>query len=169
MIRKAIEFATVYLDISVYTSKCPETSEPAMNIDVLQTATGGLAGTTEKRRLDWTMQKHTDYIFGNVSGWSRLVGGLRDQEGNTRPNFEVQTKVDDERVADFLKAKILPDGTQSGGLLVEAHNVDDRQTAGGNWVHTFEHNESSGWTAEQVSVSNMTWPHTSIEAKHVID
>lgn len=101
VICKAIGFATVYLDISVYTCKCPKTSESAMNIDVLQTATGGLAGTTEKRRLDWTMQNHTDYIFGNVSRWSRLIGGLRDQERNTRPNFEVQTKVDDERVADF--------------------------------------------------------------------
>ncbi|KAL6715773.1 hypothetical protein ACLMJK_006734 [Lecanora helva] len=43
------------------------------HIDIKQTATGGISGTTENRTLDWTYRDHKDGIFGAVRGRSRWV------------------------------------------------------------------------------------------------
>ncbi|KAJ5894651.1 hypothetical protein N7495_006342 [Penicillium taxi] len=143
VVRKAIGIATVYLDYSVYTSECSESPGSVLNIDIHQTATAGLAGTSESRRLDWNIQTHSDYIFGVLSSQSRLIDGAADSEGTVRPDVEVQTKVDDDKVVAFLKGKILPDGTPSIGFVAEGSGV-------GGWVHTFASNQKAGWTAEQV-------------------
>ncbi|KAJ5768951.1 hypothetical protein N7520_003510 [Penicillium odoratum] len=133
IIRKTIGLATVYLDISIYDTECSETSASSMNIDVLQTATGGLAGTTERRRLDWKMQIHTDYIFGELSCWSQLVGGARDEEGNMRPEFVVQKRVNDERVVEFLKGVTMHDGTRSDGFMIDMKSAEIKRT--GSWCY----------------------------------
>jgi len=65
--RKAIGYATITLTIHEYTT------DSITHIDISQTATGGVKGTTEKRTLDWTVRGHTDGIFGEVRGKSRWV------------------------------------------------------------------------------------------------
>jgi len=45
--RTLISVATITLDIKHYTEDCTE------HIDIDQTATGGIKGTTENRILDW--------------------------------------------------------------------------------------------------------------------
>jgi hypothetical protein len=43
------------------------------HIDIAQTLTGGIPGTTENRTLDWTFREHEDYLFGPCLGKSRRV------------------------------------------------------------------------------------------------
>ncbi|CAF9933273.1 MAG: hypothetical protein HETSPECPRED_008583 [Heterodermia speciosa] len=66
-LRKAIAFATITLSITEYTK------DGSTHIDISQTATGGVKGTTELRTLDWTFRDHKDGIFGEVKGKSRWV------------------------------------------------------------------------------------------------
>lgn len=47
--RRAISLATITLDIKQYRD-----DEGVEHIDIEQTATGGIKGTTENRTLDWT-------------------------------------------------------------------------------------------------------------------
>lgn len=42
-------------------------------MDIQQTATGGINGTTELRTLDWTFHDHKDSVFGACEGKSRWV------------------------------------------------------------------------------------------------
>lgn len=42
-------------------------------IDIAQTLTGGIPGTTEKRTLDWHERDRQDNIFGPVTGKSRRL------------------------------------------------------------------------------------------------
>lgn len=44
-----------------------------IHIDIDQTATGGIKGTTELRQLDNQEVEHDDHIFGKVKGRSRWV------------------------------------------------------------------------------------------------
>lgn len=64
--RKAIGLATVYLSVKQYTD-----DNSISHIDIDQTATGGIKGTTENRTLDWEVRNHEDHIFGNIAGRSR--------------------------------------------------------------------------------------------------
>ncbi|RFU34944.1 hypothetical protein B7463_g1388, partial [Scytalidium lignicola] len=66
--RKAISFATITLHIKEYVDEAGAT-----HIDIDQTATGGIKGTTELRTLDWTVRSHEDHIFGNIAGRSRFI------------------------------------------------------------------------------------------------
>ncbi|MCJ1286686.1 hypothetical protein MMC26_006032 [Xylographa opegraphella] len=61
--------ATITLTVSQYTE--PETN--LTHIDIQQTATGGISGTTEQRTLDWQLRPHRDGVFGEVEGKSRWV------------------------------------------------------------------------------------------------
>lgn len=45
-----------------------------MHVDIEQTTTGGLQGTSELRTLNWEEHEHEDYIFGKVRGKTRFVG-----------------------------------------------------------------------------------------------
>lgn len=64
--RKAIQLATVTLDINQYRD-----DNGVEHIDIEQTATGGIKGTTENRTLDWT------YVFFFSSSYFREGrGGL---------------------------------------------------------------------------------------------
>jgi len=66
--RKAIAWATITLHTKQYTP-----SDGITHIDIDQTATGGVKGTTENRLLDWTERSHSDYMFGDLKGKSRWV------------------------------------------------------------------------------------------------
>ncbi|RPA81351.1 hypothetical protein BJ508DRAFT_361927 [Ascobolus immersus RN42] len=68
ILRKTITSATVTL-----TAKHITNAEGVEEINIDQTLTGGIKGTTENRVLDWTPREHTDYIFGTVSSKSRRI------------------------------------------------------------------------------------------------
>lgn len=50
-----------------------ETETGVTHIDIKQTATGGIKGTTELRTLDWQVREHTDHIFGTLESRCRWV------------------------------------------------------------------------------------------------
>jgi hypothetical protein len=126
-----------------------------MGVDIAQSATGGLAGTTEKRILDWEWQDHSDYIFGSVRHRSRLIGGIIDEQGLVRPSFDLLTEPKDQKIADFLCGKITADGKRSEGFLADS-TMSGTASQEGSWIHVFAKNEHAGWTAEQVILSCCT-------------
>ncbi|KZF25955.1 hypothetical protein L228DRAFT_242344 [Xylona heveae TC161] len=67
-LRTAIGLATITLHAKQYV-----TEDGVTHIDIDQTATGGIKGTSENRELDWQFRKHSDYIFGAVQGRSRFI------------------------------------------------------------------------------------------------
>jgi hypothetical protein len=114
--RKAIAWATVTL----HTKQYPD-DDGRTHIDIEQTATGGIRGTTELRVLDWTTRSHSDHIFGNLSGKSRWVS------------------IDNPEIPDqFLKEGWLEGEEENGGPNGERH------------IESFVINEENGWTAEQI-------------------
>jgi hypothetical protein len=44
-----------------------------VHVDIEQTTTGGLAGTTELRTLDHQAREHTDHIFGKLEGRTQFI------------------------------------------------------------------------------------------------
>ncbi|KAK2755699.1 hypothetical protein FQN54_005849 [Arachnomyces sp. PD_36] len=158
-IRRALALATINLHVSGSTKIDPQTSRLMMNIDIAQKATGGLAGTTEKRTLDREWRNHQDYLFGSLKHRSQLIGGSPDKDGITRPDFELQTRLAEREIKEFLRAEILPGGERSGGFLVEASMGEYSDRKNGEWVHTFAINGTSGWTAEQVWTSSRYQPY----------
>ena len=60
--------ATIYLDVRHYTD-----DSGIERIDVDQTLTGGISGTSEHRILDYTEREHEDHVFGAVLSRSRRV------------------------------------------------------------------------------------------------
>jgi hypothetical protein len=93
-----------------YTAPAADSSEPAVkscgkevkdgleHIDIPQTVSGGLQGTTELRILDGQKRSHEDHVFGKVEGqtlWVKL----------------------DEIEEDFLKEDWLPEMTEGKGFI----------------------------------------------------
>lgn len=71
VLRKAITLATVTLLIKHYSDK-----RGVERIEITNTLTGGIPGTTELSVLDWTDLPHEDYVFGKVLGRSKRVDSL---------------------------------------------------------------------------------------------
>ncbi|KAK2068715.1 hypothetical protein P8C59_003343 [Phyllachora maydis] len=74
--RKAIGLATVTLQVKQYVG--PPTPPAAdrgdvTHVDIDQTATGGIKGSTERRCVDGVAREHSDWLFGRVRGRSRWV------------------------------------------------------------------------------------------------
>jgi len=114
--RKAISLATVTLHCKHYT-----TPDGLTHIDIEQTLTGGIKGTTELRELDWTSRSHSDHVFGNLVGKSRWIS------------------IDNPEIPDeFLKEGWLEGEEENGGPNGERH------------VESFVDNEEKGWTGEQI-------------------
>ncbi|KAF3016152.1 hypothetical protein E8E14_008718 [Neopestalotiopsis sp. 37M] len=121
--RKAIGFSTVTLDVKQYTDEA--TGVP--HVDIEQTATGGLKGTSEKRTVDGTAREHSDWLFGKVKARSFFVthedlpGKIREELGGD----------------DFL----------AGDWIV----ADGEKTGPGGALHLVNYVEAeAGWTAAQV-------------------
>ena len=74
---------------SITESIVPSTTAKVTHIDINQTLSGGVSGTTEKRTLDWTFRSHTDRIFGECRGRSRWasVEDLKDEDGWLRQGW----------------------------------------------------------------------------------
>jgi len=66
--RKAIAYGTLTLAIKHY-----KDDGGIEHIDIDQTLTGGIPGTSEKRTLTWTERENDDHIFGHVLGKSRRI------------------------------------------------------------------------------------------------
>jgi hypothetical protein len=93
--RKAIGAATVTLHATHYTD-----DEGKVHVDIDQTVTGGLKGTSEKRCLDNEFRDHKDWMFGHVKGQSKYIaaeevsdeflkkGWLEGEEEKKGPNGE---------------------------------------------------------------------------------
>jgi hypothetical protein len=117
--RKIILLATVTLSVKEYVD-----ADKITHIDLDQTATGGIQGTTELRILDWSEKTHEDHIFGNVKSRNRWVTDFKTIEsGNGGPLHPYLTE-------GWLDEKVGPNGE---GFVQ-------------NWVV----NEEKGWTAEQI-------------------
>ncbi|KAL2757660.1 hypothetical protein ACRALDRAFT_1068195 [Sodiomyces alcalophilus JCM 7366] len=123
MVRKAIGLATLTLHVKQYEGppKPPSTStDPVVHIDITQTATAGIKGTTENRCVDTEWREHSDWLFGNCraySAWRSL----------------------DEIEAPFLKQGWLTGDAEAKGpggkslLMSHVENVDDGWTATQIW------------------------------------
>lgn len=107
--RTAISLATIYLNIKQY-----KDDAGVVHIDIEQTTTGGLQGTTELRTLDWEKRKHEDYIFGKVQGQTRFVNS---------------DAVDDA----YLKEGWLEDDAEKGGPAGELH-IQSHVEAEAGWT-----------------------------------
>ncbi len=97
------------------------TSPAIPHIDIEQSATGGIKGTTETRTLDWTWRPHSDWLFGDVMARSRFttVGDVR---------AEARGKRDED--AEFM-----------------AEGWVDERDGEVTVVESFADNEGRGWTA----------------------
>ncbi|EFQ98641.1 hypothetical protein MGYG_01663 [Nannizzia gypsea CBS 118893] len=140
--RKAIGLATVTLHVKQYTE------DDAVHIDIAQTLTGGISGTTEKRELGWVPREHTDHIFGSVRGRTRYIASKKDGS-KTVPAIEIQTKVgkeeEDAAVAKFFNGDVLANGSASDGWV-----VDDEAEGSEPFLQSWVESIDNGWTAEQV-------------------
>ncbi|KAF8898893.1 hypothetical protein BD779DRAFT_1666654 [Infundibulicybe gibba] len=66
--RKVISTATVTLHAKHY-----KDDAGIEHIDIDQTITGGIPGTTEKRTLTWVERENEDHLFGAVKGRTRRI------------------------------------------------------------------------------------------------
>ncbi|CAA7259919.1 unnamed protein product [Cyclocybe aegerita] len=66
--RKAISVGTVTLSIKHY-----KDDEGVEHVDIDQTITGGIPGTSEIRTLWWKERESEDHIFGHIIGKSRRI------------------------------------------------------------------------------------------------
>ncbi|KAK4464142.1 hypothetical protein QBC42DRAFT_263987 [Cladorrhinum samala] len=104
MTRKMVSLATVTLEIKQFTAPPSPPAEPSAtpvtHVEIEQTGTGGMKGTTEKRCADNEFRDHSDWLFGHVKGQSRWIrtedisdeflksGWLEGEEEKTGPNGE---------------------------------------------------------------------------------
>ncbi|KAK0731153.1 hypothetical protein B0H67DRAFT_463015, partial [Lasiosphaeris hirsuta] len=102
--RKAVGMATLTLVVKHYTAPPSPPADPSgpevSHIEIEQTGTGGLKGSTEKRCLDFTFREHSDWLFGSVRGQSKWIsaaevedpwlskGWLETEEEKGGPNGE---------------------------------------------------------------------------------
>ncbi|KAH0544182.1 hypothetical protein FGG08_001627 [Glutinoglossum americanum] len=131
--RKAISLATVTLSIKEYEEQRDD-STSVTHIDIEQTATGGIGGTTELRILDWTERHHSDNLFGELLGksrWRKLeeIGG------------------DD---AEFLATGWLDEVKETG--LVESYVVSDDNGWTARQIWGFEEFEEARYYTRHVVV-----------------
>lgn len=137
------------LDITVYRQTDP-ISKPVVRIDIVQSNSSGFPSTIEKRVMDWSENPQEDHIFGKCVAQSRLIRGIKQADGKVVPNIKVQTQVEDEAIAKFLRAEILDADRTSEGYLVEDPCEIDADGGEGLWVQLFVRNQDNGWTSEQV-------------------
>jgi hypothetical protein len=117
--RKIILLATVTLSVKEYVDE-----KKITHIDLDQTATGGIQGTSELRILDWSETSHEDHIFGKLTSRNLWVADFKATEsGNGGPLHQYLTE-------GWLDEKVGPDGE--------------------GFIQNWSINEENGWTAEQV-------------------
>lgn len=115
--RKAIGMSTITLHIKEYTDE-----QGQLKIDIEQTGTGGMKGTTELRTLNWQWGEHKDGIFGAVKGRSRMLK---------------LTELADDTTPDAEDRKWLSEGWED---------------AAGDFIQSWAESVTNGWNANQVCV-----------------
>jgi hypothetical protein len=122
MTRKMVGLATVTLNTMQYTGPPSPPGEGAdvTHIEIEQTGTGGMKGSTEKRCLDMVFRDHSDWLFGSVRGQSKWIKA---------------EEIDDA----FLKSSDWLEGDEEkGGPNGETHIL--------SYVESYD----NGWTATQI-------------------
>ncbi|KAL4865706.1 hypothetical protein BDV12DRAFT_199892 [Aspergillus spectabilis] len=150
--RTTLAWVSVTLNTKQYQSPEHPADKTIQHIDVDNVVTGGVQGTSELRVTDWKKREHNDTIFGRVEGQSRLLRGVT-KDGKVRPDVEISTNVDDEKIGRFLRGEINADGSEAEGFLVDP--VGEGYVAGGEkgeglWLQSYVESLDSGWTAEQI-------------------
>jgi len=107
--RKAIMYGTVTLNIKHYKNEANEEK-----IDIDQTMTGGIPGTSEYRTLIWKEKENEDHLFGPVVAKSRRL----------KP--EELTEVNE-----FLKAGWTKETLEDGPI--QAYAESDTAKSGNTW------------------------------------
>ncbi|POS82757.1 hypothetical protein EPUL_006254 [Erysiphe pulchra] len=126
--RKAIGIATLTLSVNQTIDDSGIT-----HIVIEQTATGGIPGTTESRKLSWELQEHTDHVFGTIKGRTRWIHLDAIKEPLPEEDYE-----DTPEDIKFLTEGWIEDESENGGPNGERH------------IDSFVRNESVGWTARQI-------------------
>jgi len=125
--RTIIARATVTLHTKQYTGSADDADGAgATHIDIDQTLSGGINGSTEKRTLDWVGRSHYDDTFGDVVGRSRWLADL-----TTPGQGAAGGELDPFLVLDWLE------GEGAG-------------PQGERFVQSYAVNASAGWAAEQI-------------------
>ncbi|TFK36851.1 LCCL domain-containing protein [Crucibulum laeve] len=106
--RKAISLGTITLFVKHF-----KDDAGVEHIDIDQTITGGIPGTSEQRTLTWTERENEDHLFGPVLAKSRRV------------------KVD-ELEEEFLKVGWTPDTLEHG--VVQAYAESNTPKSGKTWI-----------------------------------
>lgn len=147
--RTTLAWVSVTLNTKQYQS--PDNPDKNIqHIDVDNIVTGGVQGTSELRITDWKKREHNDTIFGRVEGQSRFLRGSKDASGKVRPNVEICTNIDDEKIGRFLRGEIKADGTEVEGFLVDPVGEGFGEGEDGLWLQSYVESLDSSWTAEQV-------------------
>jgi hypothetical protein len=118
--RKAVALAGVTLQVREYEGPPTppnDAQQPVTHIEIEQSVTGGLTGTSEKRCLDFRLRDHTDWLFGHVRGRSRWI---------------TAADISD----DFLKNGWLEDGGEKCGPAGETHILSHVESADNGWTAT---------------------------------
>jgi len=87
--RKAIGLATLTLDVKHY-----KDDSGVEHIDVDQTLTGGIKGTSENRILDWGERNNSDHVFGDVISKSHRIDPDELSEAHLKNGWLPEVKTD---------------------------------------------------------------------------
>ncbi|KAG7292668.1 hypothetical protein NEMBOFW57_002705 [Staphylotrichum longicolle] len=121
VMRKAVGLATMTLQVKQYVAPpsppADPSSTPVTHIEIEQTGTGGIKGTTEKRCLDFVFRDHTDYLFGHVKGQTKWL-------------------TPDEITDAFLKSGWLEGEEEKGGPNGETHLISHVESYDNGWTAT---------------------------------
>ncbi|KKK23622.1 hypothetical protein ARAM_005619 [Aspergillus rambellii] len=155
--RTTLAWVTVTLNTKQYASEeaaaaaAAAGDNPVQHIDVENIVTGGIQGSTERRITDWKKRQHTDNIFGRVEGQTRLLRGVKGADGRVRPVVSLCTKLDEAKIARFLRGEVLADGSEEAeGFLVDDGVGGEYGEGEGLWLQSYVESLDSSWTAEQI-------------------
>ncbi|KAL4738731.1 hypothetical protein BDV11DRAFT_129319 [Aspergillus similis] len=146
--RTTLSWVTVTLNTKQYQDAEHPDDKTIQHIDVDNIVTGGVQGTSEARVTDWKKREHSDTIFGRVEGQSRLIRGSA-KAGKVRPNVDVCTKIQDEKIGRFLRGEIGADGSETEGFLIDPVGEEFGEGEG-LWLQSWVESVDSTWTAEQI-------------------
>ncbi|KAL4814798.1 hypothetical protein BDW67DRAFT_165216 [Aspergillus spinulosporus] len=146
--RTTLAWVTITLNTKQYQDAENPDDKTIQHIDVDNIVTGGVQGTSEARVTDWKKREHSDTIFGRVEGQSRLIRGSA-KDGKVRPNVDVCTRIQDEKIERFLRGEIGADGSETEGFLVDPAGEGFGEGEG-LWLQSWVESVDSTWTAEQI-------------------
>ncbi|KAJ0420071.1 hypothetical protein BJY00DRAFT_142245 [Aspergillus carlsbadensis] len=147
--RTTLAWVSVTLNTKQY-QEPGTTDKTVQHIDVDNIVTGGVQGSSEQRITDWKKREHSDNIFGKVEGQSRFLRGTA-KANKVRPDVQILTNIDDDKIEKFLRGEILADGSECEGFLVDKLEEEEEWGAGeGLWLQSWVESLDSSWTAEQV-------------------